>query len=73
MNAISLKNASWTVNGNRATFMARNPGFGIQREDGLVLSSDGVTPAAFRTKRIVEQMVPHAAGFTNHSWIEVSI
>ena len=73
MKAVNMKNATWVVNGCKASFESGNPGFGIQREDGLFISRDGSTPSVWRTKKIADQLAPYADTFTAHTWVQVNL
>jgi len=67
--AISLKNVTWMSNGLVAAFTSSTAGFGIVNAKGQLLSSNGVSPAAFLRKSHAQEQAPYADGFTDHSWV----
>jgi len=68
---VNLAGAKWIDNGRQATFAASRPGFGVKREDGKVLSRNGVAPCAWRTKKAADMVAPYAHGLKAHTWIDL--
>lgn len=68
--AVRMKGFKWDSPQGVMSFMAQQPGFGIQNEKGQFLSKDGISPSTWRTKRIVDQMLPYADTFKGYTWVD---